>query len=79
MSSISDDDFTPTDRPITMADMNAVRRAAHNAESHAVATYELLKKTNSRLGTAVAICLASAFVCLVSAVTVVSSIAQAAP
>lgn len=76
---MSDEDFTPTDRPITMADMNAVRKAAHNAESHAVATYELLKKTNNRMASAVATCVACAFLCLVCAVTVVASVAQAAP
>jgi hypothetical protein len=79
MSQPSADDFTPTDRPITMADINAVRKAAHNAESHAVATYELLKKTNNSMRVAVATCVACAFFCLVSAVVAVASVAQATP
>jgi hypothetical protein len=69
MSQPSADDFTPTDRPITMAD----------AESHAVATYELLKKTNNSMRVAVATCVACAFFCLVSAVVAVASVAQATP
>lgn len=62
-----------------MADMTAVRRAAHSAESHSLATYELLKRTNSRLATAVTACAACALVCLVCSLIVVSTIAQAAP
>ncbi len=74
----TDADFTPTDRPVTMADITAIRKAVHRADTHALATYELLKQTNGRITTAVATCVACAFVCLVSAITVVTNVAQAA-
>ena len=71
------DEKTPIDRPLMRSDLNDVRAAMHDVSQKTLAMYTEFRGVRGQLRAYVAICLACAFLSLVSAV--VSVVAAASP
>jgi len=74
---MSEDESTPIDRPLMRSDLNDVRQAMHDVSQKTLAMYNEFRGIRGQLRTYVAICIACAFLSLVSAA--VSAVAVASP
>lgn len=63
---MSDENFTPVDRPIMLSDLNAIKVAVQNTEAVQRKMYNEFKAYRDRVRYPVAVCVVSALVCLVS-------------
>jgi hypothetical protein len=82
---MSDDDVTPidrplrhsdSDRPLMRSDLNDMRQGMHDISQKTIAMYNEFRGVRGQLRTYVAVCIASAFLSIVSAA--ISAIAAAA-
>jgi hypothetical protein len=67
---VSSEERTPIDRPLTRDDLNDVRAAMHNVSQQTLEMYNEFRGIRSQFRTYVAICVASSFLSVVSAVIV---------
>lgn len=77
MNPQADAETTPIDRPLMRSDLNDVRAAMRDVSDKTLAMYNEFRGVRGQLRTYVAICVACAFLSIVSAV--VSAVAAAAP
>ena len=73
---MSEADQTPVDRPIMLSDLNEIRRACHNAETHTLRMYSDFSKFRVRIGGALGVSVVCAIVCVISAIVSVASASQ---
>lgn len=73
---MNDAEQTPVDRPIMLSDLNDIRRAVHNAETHTLAMHSEFQSFRDRMRIGVGVCIGCA---LVSVASAIASVASAAP
>lgn len=69
---MTQDEFTPTDRPIMLSDINAIRKAVHRSETATLAMYSEFQSVRTRLRWSLATCIICAVVCLASLLPLVA-------